>query len=632
MKNRLLLSAFILLFAQGACAQSKRSLQWFESARLELRDDNYHEARVYLDKAIERDPDFINALELRGDLNSAEERYEEAENDYNQALNQGGKSHLYYKLGVVQMKNLHYTQARESFAQYLRSDRKTPGIERLIQDKLMKNIDFAEGALQDQVAFDPKNLGEAVNQQDMQYFPSISGDGKTLVYTSRNYEGPYSNEDFFITTRNDSGEWSEAERMKGFLNSPGNEGAQSLSADGKLIIFAACERRDSRGSCDLYYSFDTGEGVWSEPRNIGDSINSRAWESQPSLSADGRTLYFVRGIDARTQNIDIYYSELHPDGYWKKAQRLPGKVNTPFKEESPFIHFDGRSLYFGSDGHPGMGGSDLFVSRKQEDGTWGEPENLGYPINTPKSEFSLIVDPDGRTGYFASDRDGEKGYMDLFMFELPLSVRATPVAWVKGVITDRKTGKPLKAELQFLDLANGDLFTKTESDVNGVYFAVLPVDADYALNISKPGYLFHSENFSLIQQPENRAFPLDVKLSPIQKDVKVKLNNVFFATDSYELRPESKVELNKVVEFLDLNPNVIVEVQGHTDNEGSSAYNLQLSKKRAASVVDYLKSQGIASARMKSAGFGDTQPVATNETEEGRQANRRTEMKIIEIL
>ncbi|MDX5446988.1 MAG: OmpA family protein, partial [Bacteroidota bacterium] len=322
----------------------------------------------------------------------------------------------------------------------------------------------------------------------------------------------------------------------------------------------------------------------------------------------------------------------HPDGYWKKAQRLPGKVNTPFKEESPFIHFDGRSLYFGSDGHPGMGGSDLFVSRKQEDGTWGEPENLGYPINTPKSEFSLIVDPDGRTGYFASDRDGEKGYMDLFMFELPLSVRATPVAWVKGVITDRKTGKPLKAELQFLDLANGDLFTKTESDVNGVYFAVLPVDADYALNISKPGYLFHSENFSLIQQPENRAFPLDVKLSPIQKDVKVKLNNVFFATDSYELRPESKVELNKVVEFLDLNPNVIVEVQGHTDNEGSSAYNLQLSKKRAASVVDYLKSQGIASARMKSAGFGDTQPVATNETEEGRQANRRTEMKIIEIL
>lgn len=593
-----------------------------------MTDDQVDDALGYLDKALKIDETFVPAREMRADIYAIRENYEAAIADYIYLIEKARKTYVYYKLGLAQMQAMKYAEAKESFEQYMATNRAREGMAKQIYDKLIPDCEFAMKAQKNPVPFDAQNLGPQVNVQDMNYFPSISGDGKTLVFTSRNYEGPHKDEDFFVTRKGDES-WGPAERLQGALNTRGNEGAQSLSADGKVLFFAACDRPDSRGSCDIYYAFKKPDGMWSEARNIGDSINSRAWESQPSISPDGRTLYFVRGVDARTQKINIMYSTLKADNRWSRAKPIPGKVNTEFTEETPFIHFDNQTLYFSSNGHPGMGGKDLYLSRRQPDGTWGEPENVGYPINSPKDEFGLIVAPDAKTGFFASDREKDRGYMELFSFELPEGKRAIEVAWVRGIISDKQTKQPLEANLTFVDLSTGEVFLNAQSTRDGSYFVVLPANNNYALNVEREGYLFHSENFSLESQTKERAFPLDIELSSIKADEIIRLNNVFFATDKYELKPESKSELDKVVKFLNDNPNVHIRVEGHTDNQGQPAYNKTLSNNRAKSVKEYLVKSGIDAKRLESEGFGETKPIATNETEEGRALNRRTEIRIL---
>ncbi|MCB0788155.1 MAG: OmpA family protein, partial [Flavobacteriales bacterium] len=367
--------------------------------------------------------------------------------------------------------------------------------------------------------------------------------------------------------------------------------------------------------------------------NLGPPVNSRNWESQPSMASDGRTLYFVRGQMARDgiRDMDIWSSTLQDDGSFSTPEKLPGAVNTPFQEESVQIHPDGRTLYFSSNGHPGFGGLDIFMSRKEADGSWGQALNLGWPINTGDDENSLLVSADGRVAYFASDREGGQGDLDLYSFELYPEARPEPVTYIRGRVYDESTGDPLEADVMLLDLTDGRLATAAYSDPGtGEFLVVLPTERTYALNASAEGYLFFSANYDVQGTGDNAdPFTLEVPMRPLKTGETIALRNVFFETASHELLPASHVELDRLVQLLERNASLRIEVGGHTDNVGGEAENQQLSERRAQAVRGYLVSKGIAADRIEAKGYGEGRPAATNDTEEGRALNRRTEVRVL---
>ncbi|MEO8733489.1 MAG: OmpA family protein, partial [Flavobacteriales bacterium] len=366
--------------------------------------------------------------------------------------------------------------------------------------------------------------------------------------------------------------------------------------------------------------------------NLGSPVNTRNWESQPSMGSDGRTLYFVRAAQAADglKSMDIYVTKLGDDGTFSKPVRLGDNINTPGQEESVQIHPDGKTLYFSSDGHPGMGGSDIYVSRIQPDGTWGPAQNLGYPINTSGEENSVLVGTDGKVDYFASDRPGGMGDLDLYSFDLPEQDQATAVGYIRGRVTDRTNGKPVEADVELYDLATGTLATAAYSDPQtGKFLVCLPRGKEYALNASSQGYLFFSKNYSVAQSDATSSPDLDVRLSPIVAGEKIELRNIFFETASYALLPASTLELNKLVKLMLANAKMRIEVGGHTDNVGNDDSNQVLSEQRANAVRDFLIAHGIEASRIVAKGYGETKPMATNDTDEGRALNRRTEVTVL---
>ena len=378
------------------------------------------------------------------------------------------------------------------------------------------------------------------------------------------------------------------------------------------------------------------------PSNLPGAINTFNWESQPSLSSDGKTLYFVRRVSKRgePEDSDIFVTTLQDDGQWSTPKRLPNHINSPSQEESVLIHPDGRTLYFASRGHVGMGGSDLFVTRMDEDGNWSIPENLGYPINTAFDENSLMVSPDGEIAFFASDRDGGYGGLDIYYFVMPEKMRPTRTLYFEGMVYDINTRKPIPGKFQLIDLKTGKEIIYSEADkLTGEFMVSLPTNREYALNVTYPGYAFFSQNFNMVTDKENlEAIHMDVPMIPLDDlEHTTVLKNVFFDLNLATLRPESYVELDKLVSFLNENPGIHIEIGGHTDSRGSN--NQVLSESRAKSVFDYVVKKGVSADRMTHKGYGSTKPVYTDaqieaiksdkEKEAAHQENRRTEYKIM---
>jgi len=384
------------------------------------------------------------------------------------------------------------------------------------------------------------------------------------------------------------------------------------------------------GSCDIYQAFRKGN-KWGMPRNLGGPVNSSKWESQPSISADGKTLYFVSNRSGGSGGMDIWVTQLAPNNEWTIPRNLGDKINTPFSEETPFIHPDGKTLYFTSDGHVGMGEKDIYVTRKDADGTWSEPKNLGYPINTWNDEQGLFVAASGENAYFSSDRKGGYGKLDLYSFKLYEEARPTRVTYVKGKVKDKETGKPLGAKFELIDLATSEVVIESSSDqIDGKFLVTLPVDHEYALNVSLDEYLFYSEHFSLPKEQDiTKPYRMDVDLQPIKFGEKVVLKNIFFETASFDLLPESTVELDKLVAFMNNNASIHIEIGGHTDNVGKPEDNQLLSENRSKSVRQYLIDHAIPEGRIQYKGYAERQPIDTNETPEGRANNRRTEFKVV---
>jgi len=446
-------------------------------------------------------------------------------------------------------------------------------------------------------------------------------------------------EDFYISEKKDD-VWSEAEPILS-INTPGNEGSHTVTTSADLIVYAACHRDDGFGSCDLYSS-EKKEGRWTKPKNMGKAVNSSGWDSQPSLSRDGKYLYFTSKRNGNIGGSDIYVCKRFEDGVWSKPVNLGDKVNTKADEASPFIHSDGKTLYFMSKGYPGMGGFDLYKVQQNLPFKWGEVENLGYPINTKGDESTLYVSLDGQTGYFArGDANGSKGSHDIYSFEMPAGIRPDPVTYVKGYVTDALTGKPIVSNVLLYPTDDPATKTTITTDVDGTFLLGLPIGVNYSLNVDKTGYTFYSDRFELANgQSSTEPFRLEIPLQEIRvatatptpdapKPQPIILKNVFFETGSAELQDVSFVELDKLYQLLSETPSIRIQVNGHTDDVGNDAANQTLSENRAKSVYTYLVGKGIDSSRILYKGFGEMQPIADNGTDEGKARNRRTEFVVL---
>jgi outer membrane protein OmpA-like peptidoglycan-associated protein/tetratricopeptide (TPR) repeat protein len=486
-------------------------------------------------------------------------------------------------------------------------------------------IDYEKAHPAKNYIFAPQNLGDSVNTVDLEYFPSITIDGKKLIFTRR-IKG---NEDIYESNLVD-GHWSKAYPLSGKINSSTfNEGAQNISQDGRWMIFTGCNFPEGLGSCDLYISYLNKDG-WSEPQNLGRNVNSEFWESTPSLSPDKRDLYFSGNMPGGFGGKDIWVCHREDNGKWSEPYNLGPEVNTAGDESTPFIHADNQTLFFNSNGLPGYSEKpDIFVTRKLPDGKWSKPENLGYPINTIEDEGSLVVAADGKTAYFSSDRSDTKGGLDIYTFELRPDIRPLKTLWVKGRVFDNKTKNGLPSTVELTDVSTRQLISKLQTDEDGNYLITLPVGKDYAFNVHRKGYLFYSENYNMSDISSDSTYTADIPLQPIAADAHIVLKNVFFDTKKMDLKPESITELDNVVRLMNENPNMKVMISGFTDNVGKPIDNLALSKGRAVSVVNYLISKGINNSRLSFKGLGETDPVADNKTEQGRTLNRRTELRVL---
>ncbi len=621
----------------GLSSGNRRARRAYERAMEAWRLYDHQAALYELERATERDPDFLEAHLMMGEIHYSRGDYGASIAPYRRVVELDDRFFpaARYYLGRALYRTGNYVESVEVLTLLLQLNGVGEDLQARAADIKGRAI-FACEAVNNPVSFEAVNAGAAINSQHAEYSPSLTADEQSLVFTRKKPRFPGATdlqrdfyEDFYISHRRD-GEWTTAVNMGAPLNTADNEGAQSLTADGRHMYFTACNRPDGMGSCDIYHARREGD-TWSRPRNIGPPVNSRAWESQPSISADGNTLYFASNREGSIGPMDIWKSTRGDDGTWSSPVNLGEPVNTTGHEMSPFIHHDGRSLYFASDGHKGMGGLDLFVSRLGEDGRWTPPENIGYPINTVGDEFAMVVGASGRRAWFASDMEGGYGRTDLYTFELHEEVQPHPHTFMRGIVYDAESGEPLAARIELIGLDTNHLITSSLSDpVKGDFLVAIPMDKDLALNVSKEGYLFFSEHFSHsgLRSPAD-PYLHDIGLEAIREGRAVVLRNIFFETDSYALHESSHAELEKLVHFLRDNPGLEVEISGHTDSTGSFDHNLRLSQNRAASVHRYLVEQGVPGGRLSYRGYADTQPVDTNETPEGRARNRRTEFRVI---
>ncbi|MCF6357472.1 MAG: OmpA family protein [Draconibacterium sp.] len=592
---------------------------------------NYSEAIKEATNILDKHPDYVNASLLLADI------YYEIDSTgleilyLEKALQYSDNSSISYRLAEAGCTLGLYDKAIINYKNYLQTAKITDVRKTEVRRKIA-NCEFAINAKKHPVEFQPIRLSENINTSDDEYWPSLSVNQKQLVFTRLiKNEEQIPHEDFY-ESKLKSNEWSLASPIIE-INTTKNEGAQSLSADGRILFFTACNRSNGFGSCDIYYSKKVG-GKWSTPQNVGSPVNSRSWETQPSFSSDNKYLYFSSNRPGGKGGKDIWRAEFMGFGgggkiKWGEPENLGDSINTRGNEISPFIHANNENFYFASDYLIGMGGFDLFSSKQKTDGTFSESQNMGYPINTVGNEQGLNISADGSAAFFSSERGGGTG-LDIYTFALEEKMRPAPVTYARAKIVDAVTLKPIQAKIELVNLANINEKRSETANDKGVAFLCFPVGANYAFNVSENGYLFYSQAFQLGDSKSvTNPYKIKIELQPIKIGSEMNLYNIYFETDSFRILPESEPELQKLVTFLSNNPTLRVEIQGHTDNSGNSIKNYNLSGFRAKSVANYLVLKGIKPERLLSVGYGENRPVATNETKNGRTLNRRTTVKIV---
>jgi len=617
----------------GVIAQhnpNKKSLKYLRKGIGFYNKHKYIKSLKYFDKSILADTSFVKPHLYKASLFYELKQYEKSRKEYTNILKNhpNYNSNIYYSLGVLSEKQ---NKLKDAFSYYkLFLDKSNKKGKRVSIAKMkIRNLPFIIKAKNNPIAFDPIPMNSAINSNLSEYLPTLSGDNKEIIFTRR----IHGQEDFY-RSKFENGNWQKAEPIIE-LNTNSNEGVHTLTSDGKTLIFTLCDKRKTFGSCDLFLSRKKNN-LWSEPINLGKTINSPYWDSQPSISSDGKTLFFSSNRPGGFGGKDIWVSYWKDNNKWTKPIPLDSTINTKNDEQTPFIHADNTTLYFTSNGHPGMGGTDLYYSNK-ENGKWTHATNLGYPINTKYDEGALFVSLDGKYGYFSVDRKTKDNKnIDIYYFELPEIIKPKPVTYVKGIVLDSKNENALNAKITLFDNNTGQeiqsLYTNEDT-----FFIALPSGIDYNMSVKKQGYAFYSNRFVL--SDSNTVFdPLKIVIKMIPFDNKnnitsykpIVLKNIFFESNSSKLNTDkSKIELDNLYKLLSSNPRIKIEIIGHTDNVGDDDFNLKLSKQRAESIEKYLLNHKIADDRIITIGYGETQPIVPNTNSENRRKNRRVEFKIV---
>lgn len=633
----LIFSALMQLSAQylvPTTTKNKKAADLYMMAQEKIVQGRINEANGMLEEAIRKDKKFSEAYFMLAANARKVRNYTSAKILFQKVLEIKAPIEViagaHLNLGEISMVEGNYDQARTSLQAYLDCKPKSKA-NVAMATRNMANCDFAMEAMKKPLNFKAVPMPPNVNLFPNQYFPSLTADRQTIVYTIiRTPNVMVDQEDLFISHL-DNGEWSKGVSISELINSKNNEGTASISGDGRVLVFTSCGRKDGFGSCDLYISKKEG-GKWSKPVNMGNEVNTKEWETQPSLTTDGRTLYYVSSRKGMYGGSDIFYSTLiDSTDKWSRPVNLGKTINTTGYDVAPFIHPNGRTLYFASDARIGMGGYDMYMSTKEDTG-WTAPKNLGYPLNTFNDEMSFVISGDEKKGYYSVEIKKDANInSSIYEFDIPQEIKSVyKVMVAKGKVYDAQTKKPLGAKLELMDLKTRQLVQKVASDsIEGDYLLTLTEGSEYALYVSRPGYLFKSLSFNFLNQSAFDPLTLDVYLEPIRTGASVVLNNLFFESGKYELLPKSMTELNKIVRFMTENGTTKMEISGHTDDVGKDADNMVLSNNRAKAVVDYLIQSGVKKTNLVYKGYGETKPTAPNTNDENRMLNRRIEFRVL---
>jgi len=572
------------------------------------------------------------------------------------------KKEIYYLLALAYHYNYEFDKAIDYYEKYKNtlSSKEIEEIEKT--NKKIEECKYAKVLVKKPIRVFIDNLGQPINSKFPEYAPCINADESMMLFTAckdsttgggiDEIENVYF-EDLYISYKV-NGKWGKPFNPGKPMNTNTHDAAVALSPDGqKLIIY-----RGDVGNGDLYVCELKGD-KWSKPEKMGKTINTDYHESFASFAPDGKTIYFSSNKPGGYGGHDLYYSKLNNKGKWEEPVNLGPIINTKYDEASIFVHPDGKTIYFSSNGHKTMGGHDIFKS-VYENGKWSEPENIGYPINTPEDDRFLSISANGKHGYFASNREGGLGEHDIYLvtflgpekpvimnsednllastepitttvIEKPVEIKTNDVTILKGRILDEKTKEPLYGQIEITDNEKNEIIATFESNSStGKYLVSLPSGKNYGIAVKVPDYLFHSENIDIKKTSGYQELNKDIYMKRIIVGNKIILNNIFFDFDKATIRPESAVELERLANLLKEIPTLKIELSGHTDNVGSAEYNKKLSENRAKAVVEYLiVNFGIDKNRLTAKGYGFEQPIAPNDTEENRQLNRRTEFKIL---
>ena len=606
-----------------ACPPSevKKARSAFDEAAGLFKSRKYEDALEQIEKAIEEDPEFADAYFLQGTIGQKRKDFKLMEESFLKAVELCPEvdPEPYFQLGWLYYDRKNWKEAEKFFKQFLDFDKINEEHGKRAELMLTRSKLYANP-----VPFSPV-IVKSLSTPDPEYLPYISPD-KELAFFTRRYEMkdknmlvPQSVEKFMLAKRQADGTYDRGEPMEAPFNRgiSNNEGGATITIDNKHLFFTV----NNKGNFDLYTS-DKIDGYWGDLKNLGALNDPKQWDSQPSITSDGQLLYFASARDS-ISGLDIYFSKKLDDGSWSKAAKLSSTINTNGNEKSPFIHGDNKTLYFASDSLPGLGGFDLFVVRKDEQGKWGKPVNLGYPINTDADEVSFFVSTDGKTGYFASNKiNGNTGF-DIYSFDLYPEARPSKVYFQKG---DLKVGleEMIPATIEVRDVVSNKLTRIDVDSVTGEYAFMVNFDHDLMLSVKKEGFAFQSQYVSQKDTANESLQQKVIDLSPLEVGGQYTINDILFASNSDLLNDTIKVVLNEFAEYLMINPKMKLSLQGHTDDIGSPEANMLLSESRAKAVNDYLLSRGIDKERLTYKGFGETRPIASNSTEEGRAKNRRT--------
>ena len=637
----------------------KKLIKSFQKGVQLLNDGKMNEAEVIFAKIIDEEPEFTEAWVASSEINYS--KYKSAKDPksqnnyysrYVKCLESVAKLcpsyqnyEVCYTLGKIFFSHDKLDVAKTYLKTYIDNGKKGTKYYTDVESTY-HYIEQYLNLIENPVPFEPV-IVEGVSSAYDDYLPLISPDGSlalfTKAYMKKEINSIYGDrfvEEFTVSKASDDKGlvFSPGEPLPYPFNSGKNQGAASISIDNKTLFITICEfvSRDY-DNCDIYMSTRVGDG-WSELKSLGPNINGvKTWESQPSISADGKTLYFASiresniGFDPDNPTSDIYYSTKDEKGNWTKAKNLGSKINTPGNEKSPFIHSDSQTLYFSSDGHLGIGGYDIFFS-KFRDGDWTKPVNIGYPINTKNNDLGFVVNTQGTKAYFASNKLNGKGGWDIYAIDLYKEARPEKVFLVKGQLVDDNGYALSDAKLEVKNTRTEEVSEGVVDAETGHYAVAVTAkneNDDFLMVVKKEDYSFSSTLIEPTEETFEKPIEVNFEVKPIEAGKSVQINDIYYATASYEINQKSYAVLNEFAEFLKSNPTVKVEIRGHTDNIGSAQTNITLSNRRAQAVYDYLLSKGVPKANVSYKGYGPNMPIADNRTEAGRAKNRRTEFYIL---